>query len=121
MQPDQLKKIQAEGGVVYKWEYTQHAPTPPDQVEAYIKQTWKKIQELSNSSTNLEEAVLHEADEGFKRFATETHKTIFSILTSPSATEKDYQNMLMMVEAKRRIANGDDELETINALHRRFQ
>ena len=120
MQPDQLKKIQEEGGIVYKWERTQLDVLPMEQVEAYIKQTWEKRKALSDKS-NMEEALLKDADEGFKQFATFSHKTIFSILTSPSATEKDYRNMLMMVEAKRRIANGEDELDTINALHRRFQ
>ena len=120
MQPDQLKKIQEEGGTVYKWERTQLDVLPMEDVEAYIKQTWEKRKVLSDKS-NAEEALLKDADEGFKRFATYSHKTMFSFLTDPAATEKDYRNMLMMVEAKRRIANGEDELDTINALHRRFQ
>ncbi len=120
MQPDQIKKIHQEGGVVYKWEQTQIEVLPMKQVEAYVQQIWEKKKTLSNES-DVEEALLKDADEGLKRFATKTHKTIFSILTSPSATEKDYRNMLMMIEAKRRIANGEDELETINALHRRFE
>ncbi len=48
MQPDQLKKIQEEGGTVYKWEQTQIDVLPMEDVEAYIKHTWEKRKALSD-------------------------------------------------------------------------
>ena len=122
MDPAKLKQIQEEGGTVLQWKTTQIQPLAFDKVEQYIDTIWSVSQHIQDwPSTQIEKKVLEGADEGLKRFCTYSHKSIFSILTSGKATERDVRNLKYMIEAKKKIAAGEDEQKTINRLHELFQ
>jgi hypothetical protein len=122
MDPAKLKQIQQEGGTVLQWKETRIKPLAFDLVGKYIDTIWSVSKDIQSwPSAEIEKKVLEDADEGLQRFCTFSHKSIFSILTSGKASERDVRNLKYMIEAKKKIAAGEDEQETINQLHQLFQ
>jgi len=121
MDPEQRKQIEAEGGIVLDYQQPQIEALPLPQVARYILETWAKRQSLPADTQDIGAAILENADVAFTHFASYSHKTIFSVLTAETATKKDVRNLLLMIEAKKRIANGANQLDTINELHQRFE
>jgi hypothetical protein len=122
MDPAKLKQIEKEGGTVLEWKTTQIQPLAFDKVEQFIDTIWSISQHIQHwPSAEIEKKVLEGADDELQRFCTYSHKSIFSILTSGKASERDVRNLKYMIEAKKKIANGEDEQATINRLHELFQ
>ena len=121
MDTKKLEQIQQEGGTVMEWKETQIQPLPLDKVEEMIAKIWEKAKNIQHRGQKyIQRLILRDADEELRKFCTYSHKSIFHILTNGKTSEKEVQNLKLMISAKRAIAAGADEQQTINQLRERF-
>ena len=117
MDTKKLEQIKRDGGTVLEWKETQIQPLPLDKVEEMIAKIWEKAKNIQHRGQKyIQRLILRDADDELRKFCTYSHKSIFHILTNGKASEKEVQNLKLMISAKRAIADGADEQRTINHL-----